>query len=220
MFNSYYPYPAYHNIMQPAPSATSYVRLLHASPNAPAVDVYANDVLIARNLAYRDFTPYLRLRAGNYNIKVYPTGQRTNPVIDTNIMVPPFSIFTVAAIGELPNISLLPIPEPRMPIPLGKLYIRFAHLSPDAPAVDITLPDGTPLFKNVSYKQVTDYIPVDPGTYTLQARIAGTDDVVLTVPNVNLHPNRFYTTYAVGLAQGTPGLQVLIPLDGNSYLRF
>ena len=208
------------NVMQPSPMSTSYIRVLHASPNAPAVDVYANSMLIAANLAYRDFTPYLKIRPGNYNVKVFPAGQKTNPVIDTNISVPPNSIFTVAAIGLLPNLSLLPILEPRMQIPPGKLFIRFAHLSPDAPAIDITLPDGTPLFRDVSYKEVTNYIPVNPGTYTLQARIAGTGDIVLQVPNITLYSNRFYTVYAIGLAEGTPGLQVLIPLDGNSYLTF
>ena len=201
-------------------NASSYIRLLHASPGAPAVDVYANDMLIAQNLAYRGFTPYLKVDPGEYRVAVYPTGTKTNAVIDTKLSIPPYTIYTVAAIGQLPNLSLLPVLDPRITIPPGMVMVRFVHLSPDAPAVDITTGDGTPLFTNVSYKHISNYIPVPPGTYTLQARITGTDDFVLHVPNVTLQPNRFYSVYAIGLAADEPTLQVLIPLDGNSYLTF
>ncbi len=197
----------------------SYARILHAAPNAPAVDVYANGTQIASNLPYTGFTEYLAIVPGQYNIKVYPAGQTNTPVINTSITVPPNSIYTVAAIGQLPNIELYPILEPIMAIPQGKVLVRAAHLSPNAPAVDVTLPDGTPLFTDVKYKDVTNYLAVDPGTYTLQVRLAGTDTVVLTIPNIQLHPNRFHTVDVVGLAGGTPGLQALIPLDGNSYIN-
>lgn len=196
----------------------SYIRLLHASPDAPGVDVYANGKLLTRNLNYRGFTPYMALDSGNYNIKVFPTGKTSNPVIDTNLTIPPNQILTVAAIGKLNNIGLLPIPDPKLPREQNKAYARFVHLSPNAPNVDITLPNGNKLFTDVQYREITNYIPVNPGTYELQARPTGTSQVILQVPNINLKPNRFYTVYAIGLADGQPSLQVLIPLDGNSYL--
>jgi hypothetical protein len=193
---------------------------LHASPDAPAVDIYANDKLIAGNLSYKDFTPYVTVTPGNYNIKVYPTGRKDNAVLTTDLNIPPYSIYTVAAVNKLANLNLLPIREPTMPIPAGKVYVRFAHLSPNAPNVDVVLPNGTKLFNNVTYKQITDYIPVNPGTYAIYVRPTGTDQNVLYVPNITLQPNRFYTVYAVGLVDGTPSLQALIPLDGNSYIKF
>jgi hypothetical protein len=210
----------YGNIPSYSQLGYSYVRLLHASPNAPAVDVYADGKLIAGNLVYTQFTPYMKLQKGKYNIKVFAAGTTKNSVIDTVIELPEGKILTVAAIGKLENISLFPIEDPILPVMPGSTQIRFAHLSPNAPNVDITLPDGTVLFGNVGYKEVADYLLVYPGTYILQARLAGTDDIVLYVPNITLLPDRFYTVYAVGLVGETPPLQVLIPLDGNSYIKF
>lgn len=197
---------------------TSYIRLLHVSPGSPAVDIYINNVPTIRGLAYKGFTEYRPISSGLYNIKVYPSGNTTSPLIDTSLFIPDGIIYTIAAIGTPPNISLQPIEDTRRPIIEGKTLLRFAHLSPDTPNVDITLPDGTILFNNVGYKQVTRYISVNPGVYRVQARLTGTDKVILEVPNINLSPNRFYTIYAVGLSSGNPPLQVLIPLDGNSYL--
>ncbi|MEL7648129.1 MAG: DUF4397 domain-containing protein [Sedimentibacter sp.] len=188
----------------------SKIRVLHAVPNAPAVDVYANDNLIVKNLAYKEMSPYLPVPAGNYNIKVYPTGETTNPVVDSSVYVPENSIYTITAIGQLPDISLYPIQEPTSANKTGMSCVRFIHLSPDAPPVDITLPDGTIVFSNVPFKSIANYTCVPSGTYTFRVNPAGTDNVVLTVPNVRLNPNTFYTVYAVGLVGDKPDLEALL----------
>lgn len=199
----------------PQMNMNSYVRVLHASPDAPSVDIYANGDMIVENLAYKELTNYLPVMPGNYNIQVYPAGQKMTPVIDTNVMVKPQSSYTLAANGMLKNISLLPIMEPYVNMMnSGKSYIRFVHLSPNAPSVDITLPDGTVLFRNVAFKDITEYMAVDPGIYTLQVRPTGSNQVVLTVPNVMLYPDMVYTVYAVGLVGDTPSLEALLETDG------
>lgn len=213
--NVYDPYSLYR-----ATPMTSYFRILHASPKSPAVDVYINDMLKFRNLSYGSFTDYIEIMTGQYNLKIYAAGTKTSPVLNKNIFITPEKIYTVAAIGLLPNIDILPIPENKIPQPVDKVYIKFAHLSPNTGAVDIALPDGKILFKNISYKEFTDYIEVPAGTYTLEARPTGTTTPILYVPNIKLKSDRFYTVYAIGLTNDRPGLQALIPLDGNSYLNF
>ncbi|WMJ80863.1 DUF4397 domain-containing protein [Clostridium sp. MB40-C1] len=198
----------------------SFIRILHASPDAPPVDVYANGNLIAKNLPYKGFTEYLQVPPGRYNIKIFSSGKTINPVINTNLILEPETIYTVAAINKLANIRLMPFVDPIIPQIENKAYVRFGHLSPNTPRVDITLPNGKILFENVGFEDLTNYIAVDPGTYTIQARPTGTDKIALTIPNIRLKGNRFYTIYAVGLLGDKPPLQVLIPLDGNTYIKF
>ncbi|ERJ11317.1 DUF4397 domain-containing protein [Haloplasma contractile] len=88
--------------------------------------------------------------------------------------------------------------------------VRFVHLSPNAPAVDITLPDGTKLFVDTAYKEVTDYIPVGAGTVDLQVRPTGTNQVALRIPNVIFDPGQMYTVYAIGLLNGNPPLEAIL----------
>ncbi len=199
---------------------TSYFRVLHSSPKSPSVDVYINDLLKFKNLTYGAFTDYIEVMTGDYNLKLYAAGTKTSPVLNKNIFVPPEKIYTVAAIGLSPNIDVLLVLEPKVVNPSNKVYIKFAHLSPNAGAVDIALPDGKILFRNIKYKQFTDYIEVPAGTYTLEVRPTGTTTIALYVPNIKLKPQRFYTVYAIGLANDRPALQALIPLDGSSYLDF
>jgi hypothetical protein len=188
----------------------SYVRVLHAAPNAPSVDIYANGSLIISDLAYKEYTDYLAIPSGNYNIRVYPTGQMNTPVINTNIFVPTNTVLTIAAVGTLPNLSLYPILEPPNGQNSEEACVRFIHLSPNAPNVDIKLPDGSTVFSNVGYKNISNYVCVPGGSYTFTVTPTGTDNVVLTVPDVRIDDNNLYSIYAVGLVGETPGLEALL----------
>ncbi|MBI6873216.1 DUF4397 domain-containing protein [Clostridium aciditolerans] len=188
----------------------SYIRIFNASPNSPALDIYANGNLIVTNLAYKEFSQYIPVPPGNYNIKVYPSGQTTNPVIDSNINIPANTVFNIAIIGTFPNISLYTIQEPTTAQNFGRACIRFINLSPNSPAVDIKLSDGTKVFRNVGYKGITDYACIPPGTYTFIITLTDTEDIVLTVSNVNLEPNTYYTIYTVGLTGKSPALEAIV----------
>ncbi|QUH30485.1 DUF4397 domain-containing protein [Vallitalea guaymasensis] len=199
---------------------TSYIRLLHASPKAPAVDVYANgDNILADDLSYGEFTPYLPVMPGTYTIDIYPADNSDTPILTKELVLPEKTIATIAAIGELPELELFIVEDPKEPLQPNTSKIRFVHLSPDAPAVDVIEPNGSILFKDVSYKDITDYLSITPDTYTVEIAPTGTDNSVLFVPNIRLLPDAFYSLYAIGLVEGDPYLQLLIPLDGNSYIE-
>ncbi len=195
--------------------SVGYLRVMHTVPDAPNVDIYANENLIVSNLAYGDYTDYLTIPVGTYRISVYAAGTKDSPVIENMLTVNKNSILTVAAVGTLSNIGLLAVKDANGKKEPGKAMIRFLHLSPNAPAVDITLPNGTVIFSNVSFKEVTPYIGVDPMNYTLQVRVAGTPNVVLTVPNINLMADKYYTVYAIGLVGEKPELEALLVTDGE-----
>jgi hypothetical protein len=192
---------------------------MHAVPDAPNVDIYANDKLITSNLAYGRYTDYLPVPEGNYKISIYATGTKNSPVLANMLTVNKNAILTLAAVGTLSDIGLLAISDANDTLKSGKAMIRFLHLSPNAPAVDITLPNGTVIFSNISFKHITSYIDVVPMNYTLQVRVAGTSNVVLTVPNVDMNADKFYTVYAIGLVGGKPGLEALLLMDGEKNMK-
>lgn len=191
------------------------VRVMHAVPDAPNVDVYANNQMVVDNLAFGDYTDYLSVPEGTYEISLYVAGTKNSPVLSDTLTVNSNSISTVAAVGNLSDIEFLAITDANEVKTPGKSMIRFLHLSPNAPAVDITLPDGTVIFSDTSFLQITPYIDVMPMDYTLQVRVAGTEDIVLTVPNVGLDADKYYTVYAIGLVGENPELQALLIQDGK-----
>jgi LPXTG-motif cell wall-anchored protein len=71
------------------------------------------------------------------------------------------------------------------------------------------------LFANVPFKGTGDYLPVDAGTYDLEARLAGSDTVALSVPGVALDEGNVYTIFAMGLAGGEPALMAVPSVDAS-----
>ncbi|SHK32656.1 DUF4397 domain-containing protein [Desulforamulus aeronauticus] len=195
----------------------SYIRVLHASPDAPPVDLYADNTIIAKGLSYRNFTEYLPVSSGTHNIKVVHSESPGEQILESSQNIPPNSIQTIALVDNLANIRLLPISDQPASLDVNKVNLKFVHLAPDLSNVDLTLPDGTVLFSNVSFKEATDYLTLNPNNHTLQVRVEG--EVILTVPNQKLSAGKVYSAYLIGRNNGNPPLQLLTPLDGSSYLQ-
>ena len=196
-----------------AQSDMARVRVVHASPDAPAVDVWVNGNVAFSNAPFKGITDYAALDTGSYQVQVTPTGATEPVVIDATLDLAGGTDYTVVAVGQLANIEPLVLVDNNSAPAAGKAHVRFVHASPDAPAVDIAVTGGPVLFSNVPFKGVGDYLPVDAGTYDLEARVAGTQDVALSVPGVQLNEGTVYTIFAMGLAGGEPALTAVPSVD-------
>lgn len=188
------------NSMALAADGQARVRVVHASPDAPAVDVWVNGDVAFSNAPFKGITDYASLDPASYQVQVTPTGASTPVVIDATLDLAADTDYTVVAVGQLANIEPLVLVDNNAAPAAGKAHVRFVHASPDAPAVDIAVKGGPVLFENVAFKGVGDYLPVDAGTYDLEVRLAGTTTVALEVPGVTLDNQAVYTVFAMGLA--------------------
>lgn len=192
---------------------SSLVRIFHAAPQAQNIDVYINDQMVFSNLAFGDFTKYVYLDEGEYNVSVYLAGQKDIPVINQMVDVLSQQIFTVAATGNLDNLGLLVIPDKVSKSPSQSYSsLRVIHLSPNAPGVDI-LVDGDTLFEDISFEEGTDYVDLNPGTYNVNV-VLNTDKSIVLPLKVTLNPDKIYTIYIIG---NPPTLKAVQVVDGNTY---
>jgi hypothetical protein len=188
------------------------VRVLHASPDAPAVDIYVDSRKVLQNVSFKQASRYLDVPPGPHTIEIYPAGQMNTPVLKESITLMPGVNYSVAATGTLNDLALLPVVDKPF-VEYGQTKARFIHLSPNAPAVNIATKKGAVLFTDVSYREASKYQNVTPGKVDLQVLVSGTNDVALNVPTVNLKSNTAYSIYAVGLVGGKPALEALILQD-------
>jgi len=76
--------------------------------------------------------------------------------------------------------------------------VRVAHLSPDAPNVDIYV-DGEAVLEGVAFRDVSDYLELEPATYDVQITEAGDQQAVLYEDSLEVAAAD-YTVAAVGEA--------------------
>jgi hypothetical protein len=82
------------------------VRVVHASPDAPAVDVYVDGSKVLTNVPFFTASDYLDLPAGEHRFQVTPTGQPADKaVIDAKATVEAGKAYTVAATGKVAEIK-------------------------------------------------------------------------------------------------------------------
>jgi len=204
--------------MGPAAADQARVRVVHASPDAPAVDIIVDDAgRPFTGVAFGETTSYAAVPANVYNVKVAPAGGGSDSaVIDTDLNLFYNRTYTVVAVDELSSIKPIVLEDDNTPSPFRQARLRFVHASPDAPAVDIKVVDGPYLFQGVAFTEVGDYVSLPDGIYSIEVRVAGTDLVALDLPAVSLEGGTTYTVFAVGRVTGEPVLQAMLTEDFSS----
>jgi len=178
------------------------VKVVHASPDAPGVDLLVDDNVAGANLTYPNNTGYLEVAEGTRNIKVNVTGTSTT-VIQADLPIIGNKNYSVFAVDAVANLTPIVIEDDLTSPAAGSSHVRFIHLSPDAPAVDITLADGTVVFGDYEFKESSDFTPLPAASYDLQVRLAGTSTVVLDLPGISVMDGNIYTVFAKGFVGGT-----------------
>ena len=93
--------------------------------------------------------------------------------------------------------------------------VRVAHLSPDAPNVDVWV-EGDAVLEDVPYRTVSDYLELEPGTYGVQITAAGDPDAVVFDDDLEVGEGE-YTVAAVGeLAEENRPFEVAVFEDDLS----
>jgi hypothetical protein len=195
-----------------AAADNAWVRVVHASPDAPNVDIWLDGTKVLTDVPFTAVSDYLEVPAGDHNVQVTATGD-TSPVIDANVTVAAGSAYTIAATGMLADIAPVVLTDDVVTV-AGQSKLRVFHASPSAPAsVDIAVTDGPVLVEGLAYGEATGYLTVDPGTYDLEIRAAGDTAAALTL-SADLTAGTNVT--AIAMDGGDDGVQVIVALDAQT----
>ncbi|GIW23800.1 MAG: hypothetical protein KatS3mg069_0067 [Meiothermus sp.] len=103
----------------------------------------------------------------------------------------------------------------------GSAYVRFAHLVPDAPAVDI-LSGGNKVFEAQGFKDVTYYAEVPAGSLTLTVQTTGQNPAKVADVAIRVQAGKYYTVMALGMASSLKARLVedrIAPAEGVAKVR-
>lgn len=185
------------------------VRVVHASPDAPAVDVYVDDLAVVEGLEFGAASDFLPVPSGDHQVRVVPAGSSLDEgaVIDDEVGFDDGTTYEVAAMGLLAEIEL-----GVWDLDLGKIdedgqaRVRVIHAAPGVDDIDVVEIGGDTLFEGVGFGDASDFSDIEEGTYNLEVR-TGEDDVLLEAPEVAFEADMVYDVFAIG--QADDSLQLL-----------
>lgn len=199
--------------------------MIHASPGSPSVEIYRDTVsgrFSVGTIPYLGNSGYLGIEPGTRRLEV-----RT-------ATTPPLTVLTRAADDFQPgdiysyfvydtvnnnSVRAFRVKDDLTP-PAGlTTKVRFFHLAPNAPAVDVTFlrtgvsPADSVTLTNRSYvgnnpqqsqlDSWANFTTMPSGNYQIRVKLAGTQTVVLTA-STSFGANRIATVYASGTARSLP----------------
>lgn len=181
-----------------AQSGPARVRVVHAAPDTPAVDIFLDGKVVWQNVGFAAISDYMDVPAGAHKLALAPTGKDASAAIltaDTTFAAG--TTYTVAAIG-LGNVSAKVYTDDLSAPPAGKARVRVIHFSPDAPGADVEVVGGSKLVQNLAFGEASTYLTVDAGAYNLRLVSTGANKVIVQLPNTTVVAGNVYDVMAMG----------------------
>ena len=162
-------------------AATADVRVVHASPDAPSVDIWVagGDAPVINDLAFGEATGWLSVPVGAYDfqVKVHPSTSGDAPVYSTGeldlaegVQVTALATGLVGSASAEDTFRVLPLVESWGEATAGTFRARIVHASPDAPTVALDVGnDGSP--EVAGFERFADTESLVPGGVPLPSDV-------------------------------------------------
>ena len=179
---------------------SGYVRILHAIPKGPKVDIYVDSKKLFDDVKYSgDPTKYTKLPAGNHRFSLVLNSPRRTLFSGTRrLRRDRFYTFAILGSSFQPIVRLLDdtsgTTNPR------RARLSVSHFSYGAPPVDVVAHNTSmgrwiTITRGLRYGQTRQFL-VPTGPYTIYLRSRG--KVLLNISGVDLQAGRRYAAYALG----------------------
>ncbi len=193
------------------------VRVVHGSPDAPAVDVWVKGLAqpVITGLSYGDASRYLEVDEGSYDFELRASPSKASDAVAYSIgmiTLKSQTRSTAIAAGLLGSSSadskfrVLALADSTTAVPTGKARVRVVHASPDAPTVGVDVGDDNVAAPEIAgLARVADVAGVQlPANNALQIGIGASGKRVTAFTTPRLPDGGDLTVIATGLLGRLP----------------
>ncbi|MEL7537112.1 MAG: DUF4397 domain-containing protein [Pseudomonadota bacterium] len=176
------------------PPATAEIRVIHASPDAPPVNVSLNGAVAIPDLDYGESSGYATVDAGDYDITVEGIipGGNADVISLTGFTLAQNTRTTVLAIEPVAAIEALPVAESATTPTGTQVSVAVVHAAPSVGTVDIFVTDpaaditGATPTATLAFRDSADASSLAAGPIRIRATAGG--NVVFDTGTVDLAP--------------------------------
>ncbi|MBV9791423.1 MAG: DUF4397 domain-containing protein [Chloroflexi bacterium] len=179
-------------------AGTARVRVIHASPDTPPMDLFVDNQPVLRDVPFAVIGDYQDWPAGSHTIAVAPAGQGIAAATASERLDLEAGTAYSLAVVLLNNRNFVQLTDYLTAPPAGKARVRVLHFSPDAPGADVEVINGPKLAQNVAFGTASPYQTVDATAYDLRLVTSGNNTVIVQLPATTLNAGTIYDAVAIG----------------------
>lgn len=163
----------------------SYIRLIQAVPNAPALTMLVDSTPVAAGLGYGAVTGFIQIDSGSRRIRLTSTNPAST-MLDFALGVGFPKAYTVIPSGLIGGVQPI-VADDSSQIPLaGEIKMRIINASPAISTVDVyvtaqaaVLDTVTPYIEDLAFRGNTEYRNFPSGRYRIRLTSPGTKTVLV-----------------------------------------
>jgi hypothetical protein len=185
------------------------LRFVHAVPGGGQASLNAGKTSIGGPVSFGGITDYTRVAGGRVELVLSPAGGG-RPLAKAGETLRGGRM-TVVATRQGKRVVLRVLQDGRASG--GRARIRAMNAAPELGNTQVAL-DGRPVARELTPGEASDYTPVDPGTYRIQAtRPSGGGGALASRPGVSLAAGTSTTAFVVG--SGGERTRILVASDAT-----
>jgi Domain of unknown function (DUF4397) len=158
------------------------VRVVHLSAGVPAVDLYVDGARTVSAVPFKTASKYRSLPAGTHTLAIRPAGSApsSEPLASARASIQSGAPYTTALLGAGAESRAVVAEDDFSAPPAGRAKLRVIDAAPQSPPLDIAVADGPVLFRDLRFGEVTPFVTVAAGRFSMEVRAAGTPKVLFT----------------------------------------
>ena len=180
-------------------------KMIHAAPGTGAVNVFVDGNVALANIPYQGASSYGTVASGTHTVNIEAAA---TPGATIATAQPPFNGATdtsVVLTGTPGATGAVVLNDNNLPGSAGRARVRFVNVAPGLGAVDVYV-NFAPKALGLATNTASGYTEYVEDTYAVNFDLAGTTNVVLSLPAVSLTAGRTYTIYLVGTPAALAGV--------------
>lgn len=186
------------------PQPISIMGVIHASPTTEKLDFYVGETKANRDdFAYTNKINYLQIYSGDRDVKITKKGS-TATVLTEKLKLVDQMAYSLFIIDTFDKAKFLLVKDSVTVAGAGKAKLRFINLSPDAPALNLSIVGkDAPVVTNKLFKEYSNFESIDAGdkvTFKIKNN-AGVE--VATLVDQKIEQGKIYTIWVKGLKSAT-----------------
>ncbi|WP_268036079.1 DUF4397 domain-containing protein [Algoriphagus sp. PAP.12] len=188
----------------PETPPAAYISIYQGSPDAPAMDIYANANKVNNYpLNYSEVLAYSPFYIGERTFK-FSTFNSATSLLEKDFTLEEDAVYSMYVMDEVDNLNAILVEDSWNDPVADSAQVRLIHLSPDTDEVYLKITEvEDPITGSVAFGSATEFSDVISDIYTVEVKSVETDETLLTANSIELRGNRVYTFVLKGLSTST-----------------
>lgn len=178
-----------------------YVSIINTSPTLGTFNIYLDGTAVnSAAIPFGAVIAYSQVTAGDHTLK-FTTAGSTESLLTKTITLSGDKIYSFYLVDKEDQMDGLLLEDHMTVSSTEKAFVRFINLSPDAPALSLSITDGSTLFSGENYKGSTEFAAIDPNTYNFSITESATTELRASINSVTFSAGKYYTVISRGMLE-------------------